>query len=72
MDEKILLATTTLNNLKHNNYDVADYKMCLKESKLCQRALEDFIAYWESVEKINLKRKQEIETPSEAIHESSI
>lgn len=70
MTDELLLAKTTLNNLKHNNYDVADYKMCLKESKLCQRALEDFIAYWESVERINAKRKREID--SEAIHESSI
>lgn len=49
MNEEILLATTTLNNLKHHDYEVSDYKMCLKEGEVCQRALRHYIDTTEGV-----------------------
>ena len=49
MNEEILLATTTLNNLKQHDYEVSDYKMCLRESDVCQRALRHYIDTTEGV-----------------------
>ena len=43
VSEERLLAQTTLNNVKGNNYSIADYKMCEKESVVVIKALERYL-----------------------------
>lgn len=43
MNEEIVKATVTRNNVKKHDYTVSDYKMCKSEAEVTIRALNSYI-----------------------------
>ena len=52
MDDLVLKATVTKNNIKNHIFDIGDYPLCKDEADIIMKALEVYISYLiESFEK---------------------